>query len=92
VDEDKGGDVYIVDRISGGWATLEAEEATFTVPSEWLPERTREGDVLRLDAERERGSATLRFSLDPAARQERERAIEDLRNSIPKGPEGDIVL
>ena len=84
---------YVIDRIENGWATFEDESATvFNVRANWLPTEAREGDVLRMTVAASPGSCTLRFTLDPAAREEQQKKARELRDKLPRGPEGDITL
>jgi hypothetical protein len=84
---------YVIDRIENGWATLEDESATaFNVPANWLPPEAREGDVLRMTVEALPGSCTVRFTLDPAAREDQQKKARDLRDKLPRGPKGDMTL
>ena len=86
---------YIVDRFEGlDWAVLEDERAqTFTLPRDWLPSAAREGDVLNAsDQDDGAGVRTIRLELDPAARDERLATAHRLRETLPRGPKGDVEL
>jgi hypothetical protein len=88
-------ETYIVDRIEEGtWVVLEDEEGrAFPIPRAWLPQRTREGDALRLTVEAGSGDdQVLHFTLDPGERERRETEIAALRNRLTRGPSGDISL
>lgn len=67
---------------------------TMTVPRAWLPSNVQEGDVMRM---RVTGSESgerslLSFHIDAHETAERREAATNLRNSLPKGPEGDLEL
>ena len=85
---------YTIDRFEGEWAVLEGEHArTFTVPREWLPSGAREGDVLTtFEMAEGAGTRTIRFELDPAARDEQLARARQRRDALPPGPKGDISL
>ena len=85
---------YVIDRIENGWAALEDENAVvFNVPVSWLPPQAREGDVVKASTEELAfGTRTMRFTLDPAARQDEEKKARELRESLPRGPKGDVAL
>jgi DUF3006 family protein len=85
---------YVIDKIEDGWAELEDENGkVFGVPAHWLPSGAREGDVLKLATEESSSDErTLRFTLDPAGRQEQQTKARDLRDKLPRGPKGDISL
>ena len=88
---------FTIDRFEGtGWAVLEDERGrSFDVPRGWLPAGAREGDVLDgFPANDASGGATstLRFELNPAARDERLADAHRLRTQLPKGPKGDVSL
>lgn len=67
---------------------------TMTVPRSWLPPKAKEGDVLRLRiTESESGTGSfLSFHIDARQTTQRREAAKDLRDSLPKGPEGDLEL
>jgi len=85
---------YVIDRIEDGWAALEDENGTvFNVPVSWLPPEAKEGDVLNASTEDPTsGTRTLRFTLDPAARADQQKKARELRDSLPRGPKGDVAL
>jgi len=86
---------YTIDRFENGeWAVLEDERArTFTVPRAWLPSTAREGDVLTtIEMAEGAGTRTIRFELDPAARDEQLAKARQRRDALPRGPKGDISL
>ena len=85
---------YVIDRIEDGWAALEDDNGTvFNVPTFWMPSDAKEGDVVRISTEEQAsGTCTLRFTLDPAAREEQQKKIRELRESLPRGPKGDLAL
>ena len=67
---------------------------TLNVPRNWLPPKAREGDVLRLRVtESVSGNSSLvQFVVDVAKTAERREEITELRDSLPKAPEGDLDL
>ena len=86
---------YTIDRFENGeWAVLENEGArTFKVPREWLPSTAREGDVLTtFEMAEGAGTRTIRFELDPVARDEQVAKARQRRDALPRGPKGDISL
>lgn len=86
---------YTIDRFEGSeWAVLEDERAhTLTVPRQWLPSSAREGDVLKTFETAEAvGATTIRFELDPAARDEQLTKARQRRDALPRGPKGDVSL
>ena len=84
---------YTIDRFEGDkWAVLESDGPRVTVPRGWLPSAAREGDVLKATEYHESGVSTVRFEIDPAARDERLEEVRRLRDRIPPGPKGDISL
>lgn len=85
---------YIIDRYEDGdWAVLEREDGmAFHVPSLWLPDAAGEGDVLRLTTESGGEESSLSFLVDRKASQQRREDIKKLRDSLLKGPGGDIEL
>jgi hypothetical protein len=85
---------YPIDRFEGDWAVLEKEDAsTFNVPRDWLPSAASEGDVVKTSSTSEDASArTIRFELDPAARDERLAKARQRRDALPRGPKGDVSL
>ena len=94
---------YVVDRLEDAdLVILEDEQGrSLTVPRAWLPNELGEGDVVvveqqELISEDEAGFTTsyrgLDVYVDHAATQARRERADDLRNSLPKGPEGDLSL
>ena len=94
---------YVVDRLeNGGWAVLEDEGGhTFNVPRFWLPTDLKEGDVVvveqqELVSEDELSFATgyrgLDIYIDSDATTARREHARNLRDRLPRGPEGDVDL
>jgi hypothetical protein len=91
---------WTIDRFEEDeWAVLESDDGeSMSVPAYWLPSAAREGQVLRLEHGAEDGprvepkSVQLRFSLDEAETERRRAQVEEIRRSLPPGPEGDIDL
>jgi hypothetical protein len=86
---------YTIDRFEGGnWAVLEEESArAFTVPRGWLPSGARERDVVTtLETTHDPSTTTVRFELDPEARDEQLAKARARREALPRGPKGDISL
>ena len=85
---------YTIDRFEdSGWAVLEDEHAqTFNVPTTWLPAAAREGDVLEVSQQRSGDSHLLRFTLDMTGREGRLAEAAKRRETLPRGPKGDITL
>lgn len=82
----------IVDRIEDGIAVLEGDDGVVEVPASWLPRGAREGSVLRIGLDRGDDATRLVIALDPDALADREAEIQALRERIPEGPGGDIIL
>jgi hypothetical protein len=81
------------------WAVLEGDDGeSMRVPASWLPSAAREGQVLRLERGAEDGlhaepnSVQLRFTVDEAETERRQARADEIRRSLPRGPEGDIEL
>ena len=86
---------YTIDRFEGDdWVVLEDDRAqTFRIPRHWVPAGAREGDLLNASGERgDPAVQSLRFELDPAAREHRRAEADRLRDQLPRGPKGDISL
>ena len=84
---------YTIDRFEDDkWAVLEGDGPRVTVPRGWLPSAAREGDVLKTIEHGEHGVSTVRFEIDPAARDARLEDARRLRDRIPPGPKDDISL
>ena len=71
------------------------------MPRTWLPSELSKGDVVVVEQQElisgdEAGFATsyrgLDVYVDPAATQARREHANDLRDRLPKGPEGDLSL
>lgn len=84
---------YIVDRIEGDLAHLEAADGPeLIIPLEWLPAGTDEGHVINTSSEADGDTLTIMFTLDPAATEDRYERARELRAGLIRGPEGDIEL
>ena len=85
---------FLLERFEdNGWAVLERPDGElFNAPREWLPEEAREGDVLKVDAVSKSKASRVSFSIDATETAERREAARERRDSLPKGPEGDIEL
>lgn len=89
---------WAIDRFEGGgWAVLEGRDGeTFRVPASWLPAGAAEGDVLRLAAGHPGAgpgaASTVTLSLDEEETQRRREEADEIRRSLPRGPEGDFEL
>lgn len=85
---------YVIDRFEdNGWTVLERDDSqTFNVPSDWLPDEAQEGHVLDLELDTESKKSRLTFVLDSVATEKRRQSAGELREGLPKGPEGDIDL
>lgn len=46
--------MLIIDRFEGKLAVIEAGEKTIELPTEYLPDSAREGDVLKIEIDREK--------------------------------------
>jgi len=82
----------IVDRVEDGTAVVEIEGRAFEVPGAWLPIRAREGTVLRIEIRREGDATHIVLAPDPEGQAAREAEIRRIRDGLPEGPDGDIVL
>ena len=61
---------WIVDVIEDGSASIEVDGRTVTPIPQWmLPEGAKEGDVLAVTHDRERGKSVLLIETDPQARK-----------------------
>ncbi len=67
---------------------------TLNVPRNWLPPKTKEGDVLRLRVTESASgtSSYVSFRVDAAKTAKRREEVEDLRSTLPKAPEGNLDL
>jgi hypothetical protein len=85
---------YVIDAIQEGHATLEPTVGgvRLRVPAAWLPEASREGDVVVAERRTEAGRNVLTLALDAAARRVREERLRALRDRLPKAPPGDLEL
>jgi hypothetical protein len=84
--------MVVVDRIEAGVAVLEGSMGMLSVPVSWLPAGAGEGSVLQVEVRREAETSLIGITLDPDARAAREAEIRRLRDAIPDGPGGDILL
>lgn len=87
--------LYTVDRFEGDeWAVLEDDQAhTVRVLRRSLPANTREGDVLdAVEHADAAGALVLQFELNPEAKEERLTEARRVRDSLPRGPKGDVSL
>jgi hypothetical protein len=87
-------DMYIVDRIEDGTAVLEEQQGgrTIFLPTEWLPKGIEEGSILVITLSRGRWRAMLTLTHDEEATRARIAETTRIRDSLTKGPEGDIEL
>lgn len=86
---------FTIDRFEGpDRAVLEDEHAlTHSVPRAWIPPGAKEGDVLRSAGELPTdGTQTIQLHVDHSATAARHRLVQERRDSLPRGPEGDIRL
>ena len=88
---------FVIDRFEDGdWAVLESTEGvTLTVPRCWLPTDAREGDALAVNClppDQATTANTVRFVLDPEARDALEAAVRARHDRLRRGPAGDISL
>ena len=85
---------FIIERFEdNGWAVLERPGGElFNTPSEWLPKEALEGDVLRVDTASKGKASRVSFTVDAAETTRRKEEVRELRESLPKGPGGDLEL
>jgi hypothetical protein len=85
---------FIVDALEDrAWANLEdASGRSLHVPRGWLPERVQEGDLLRVDVDREAAEAHVRFRIDAEATRARREELGARRDRLPRAPSGDLDL
>ena len=85
---------WAVDRLGEDTASVEHDgDRVYDVPRAILPEGTREGDVLSVDATRDDDGVTLRIRRDPeATKRGREESARQLRSARGRGGRGDISL
>ena len=102
IDQD-GSASYILDRFEdNGWAVLEDEDGiSFNVPRFWLPDDLAEGDVVVVEQQEllsedeayfTTGYRSLDIYTDKEATQARQDRAKELRDSLSKGPQGDLSL
>ena len=93
--------LYVLDRHEdNGLSVLESEDGLqIIIPTSWLPEGTREGNVLQVgtaldtgELEPASGLNAVYFELDETATRARRERLTLLRSSLLRGPEGDIKL
>lgn len=91
---------WAIDRLGDhGWAVLENDQGvSVRIPRSWLPEAAREGSVLRAESGAADGlredahSIDLRLLVDREETERRRNQAEELRENLPRGPEGDLEL
>lgn len=66
--------MYILDRLEGETAVIEADDAMIEVPRDALPPDVREGDVLQKDGDR--------YRIDRDATERRKAEIDRLMKGI----------
>jgi len=83
----------IIDRIEDGVAVVELDDNQWIhLPAHLLPADAREGSVLALEVGSGPTATHLAFRIDEEGAAARRVEIETLRNSIPRGPDGDLSL
>ena len=91
-EQEQTGQYYVLERFEEAWAVLEAAAGeTFKVPRSWLPSTAKEGDVLSVSLE-SGDESNLRFAVDLAETDARRQRANELRESLPQGPEEDLEL
>ena len=85
---------YVVDRFEGAeWAVLETSAGKlFNVPRGWLPGSAREGDVITVEGVLATDAHVLRIQVESDGREERLADASRRRETLTKGPKGDISL
>jgi hypothetical protein len=85
---------FVIDSISEGIALLEPIEggAVVRMPADWMPQSSREGDVVAVELSHADARSGLVITLDPQTRRQREASMRAIRNALPRAPEGDIEL
>ena len=85
---------WAVDRLGEDTASVEHDgDRVYDVPRAILPEDTREGDVLAVEATRNADSVTLRIARDQAAtKRGKDESARQLRGAKGRGGKGDIAL
>lgn len=87
------GVTYVLDRISSGVAHLESLDGTeFTLPATWLPSGAREGAALAVVVSTAGEDATIQITHDANATKLRAEGATALRESLKRGPAGDLDL
>ena len=83
---------FVIDRLEEGvWAVLEAEGSTrsVTVPRAWLPASAKEGDVIQVE---QPADGTVNLIVDEEETARVAERMRSLRDSLRRGPSGDIEL
>ncbi|HET9776843.1 MAG TPA: DUF3006 domain-containing protein [Gemmatimonadaceae bacterium] len=85
---------WIVDVIEDGSASIEVDGRTVTPIPQWmLPEGAKEGDVLRVTHDRERGKSALLIETDPQARKKAlDKSAKQVSRKSKTDRGGDIQL
>ena len=93
---------YVVDRFEDNHlVVLEDEQGvSLTIPRHWLPSELAEGNVVvepqafisEDDADFTTAYRGLDIYIDPDATRARRKRARDLRDGLPKAPEGDLSL
>jgi hypothetical protein len=87
------GQIWVIDRIEGQIASIEVDGGEIrNIPTEMLPSEVREGDVFRVQCERQRDRAVITIIVDAG---EKRRRLEASRKQMERGSDhtsGDISL
>ena len=85
---------WTVDRLGEDTASVEHDgDRVYDVPRVLIPEGTREGDVLHVEATRSDDGVTVRVRLDTVTtKHAREESVRQLRSGKGRGGKGDISL
>ncbi|HEX2717363.1 MAG TPA: DUF3006 domain-containing protein [Gemmatimonadaceae bacterium] len=85
---------WAVDRLGEDTASVEHDgDRVYDVPRAILPEGTREGDVLHVEATRDGDGVTVRVSRDTTAtKRGKDESSRQLREAKGRGGKGDIAL
>jgi hypothetical protein len=87
------GQVWVIDRIEGQIASIEVDGGEIrNIPTEMLPSKVQEGDVFRVQCERQRDQAVITIIVDEG---EKRRRLEASRKQMERGNDhttGDISL
>lgn len=85
---------WIVDVIEDGSASIEVDGRTVTPIPQWmLPEGVKEGDVLSVTHDRERGKSVLVIETDPQARKKADdKSAKQVSRKSKTDRGGDIQL